>query len=195
MARALVTLPDLLAGDLDVVFVSINPSIYSAERGHYFARKSNKFWPCISRSVLTRTAREALGVDQFGPEHDRALLDFGIGFTDVVKRPTARASDLAPREFAAGVKHVLKKIDRYRPRVACFHGVTGYRHVHRQLTGDAGEIALGLQAARLGATRIFVVPNPSGANAHYTREQQTSWYDQLSALRSVLVRHEDAAHE
>jgi TDG/mug DNA glycosylase family protein len=191
----LVTLPDLLADDLDVVFVSINPSIYSAERGHYFARKSNKFWPCISRSVLTREAREALRVDQLGPEHDRALLDFGIGFTDVVKRPTARASDLAPREFAAGVGRVLKKIDRYRPRIACFHGVTGYRHVHRELAADAGDIALGLQDVRLGATRIFVVPNPSGANAHYTREQQTSWYDQLSVLRRALMRREDAAHE
>ena len=173
------TLPDLLREDLDVAFVSINPSIYSVERGHYFARKSNKFWPCISRSELTREAREALAVERLGPENDRTLLDFGIGFTDLVKRPTARAADLGPGEFAAGVQSLLEKIGRYRPRVACFHGVTGYRHVHERLVGE-GDVTLGPQGLQIGATRLFVVPNPSGANAHYTREEQTQWYDRLA---------------
>ncbi len=174
------TLPDLLRENLDVAFVSINPSIYSAERGHYFARKSNKFWPCISRSELTRAARAGLGRDPLGPADDRTLLDYGIGFTDLVKRPTARASEVGPREFAAAVNALLEKVERYRPRVACFHGVTGYRHVHRRLGGD-GEVALGLQALRIGATRLFVVPNPSGANAHYTRAEQTEWYDRVAS--------------
>jgi TDG/mug DNA glycosylase family protein len=175
-----VTLPDLLTESLDVVFVGINPSVYSAERGHYFARASNRFWPCISRSVLSRNARAALSVEKLGPEHDRVLLHYGIGFTDLVKRPTPKASDLAPSELAAGVKHLLKKIDRYRPRVACFHGVTGYRHLHRILVGETTAVALGLQDVRLGATRIFLVPNPSGANAHFTRDDQTRWYDELA---------------
>jgi TDG/mug DNA glycosylase family protein len=180
-----VTLPDLLREGLDVAFVSINPSLYSVERGHYFARKSNKFWPCISRSELTRKAREALAVEDLGPENDGRLLDFGIGFTDLVKRPTARAADLSPRELAGGVQSVLEKIERYRPRVACFHGVTGYRHVHEKLAGG-GDVILGPQALRIGATRLFVVPNPSGANAHYTRAEQTAWYDRLSAYAQAL---------
>jgi double-stranded uracil-DNA glycosylase len=173
------TLEDLLAGGLDVVFVGINPSIYSVERGHYFARPGNKFWPCVSRSLLTQRAREAIGVARLGPQHDRALLDYGVGFTDLVKRATAKASDLAPRELAAGVDHLLEKIARHGPHVACFHGITGYRFVQRAL-GDESTFALGLQATRVGATRLFVVPNPSGANAHFTREEQTGWYDALA---------------
>ena len=178
---ALPTLPDLLTESLDVVFVGINPSIYSVERGHYFARPSNRFWPCISRSILTRSARKALSVETLGPEHDGALLCYGIGFTDLVKRATPKASDLRSSELAAGVEHLLEKVDRYRPRIACFHGVTGYRYVHNMLVGKTIEVALGLQDVRLGATRIFLVPNPSGANAHFSRDDQTRWYDALAA--------------
>jgi double-stranded uracil-DNA glycosylase len=175
------TLPDLLSAGLDVVFVGINPSIYSAERGQYFARPGNRFWPCISRSVLTERARGALAVETLGPQHGSALLHYGIGFTDVVKRATAKASDVAPAEFAAGVAVLLKKIERFRPRIACFHGVTGYRYVHAALAGKTVAIVLGLQELRLGATRVFLVPNPSGANAHFTRDDQTRWYDALAA--------------
>src|SRR6185369_14900097 len=131
------TLPDLLRGGLDVVFVGINPSVFSVERGHYFARPTNRFWPCLSRSILSRPARQALAVERLGPEHDRALLDHGIGFTDLVKRATAKASELAPSEFAPAVRRLLTKLERYRPRIACFHGVTGFRPVRRLLTGQA----------------------------------------------------------
>ena len=92
------TLADLMREGLDVVFVGINPAIYSVQRGHYFARSTNRFWPCLSRSILSRAAREALSVEKLGPEHDRAFLDHGIGFTDLVKRATPKASDLAQSE-------------------------------------------------------------------------------------------------
>jgi TDG/mug DNA glycosylase family protein len=174
------TLPDLLTGGLDVVFVGINPSVYSAERGRYFARAGNRFWPCVSQSTLTQRVRAALGLERLGPEQDRLLLEYGIGFTDLVKRPTAKASDLTTAELAAGVAHLLEKFERYRPRMACFHGVTGYRPVHRRLAPDSDEISLGLQSTRIGDTRIFLVPNPSGANAHFTREDQVGWYDALA---------------
>ncbi len=132
--------------------------------------------------MLTLPARTALGVAELGPEHDATLLRFGIGFTDVVKRATARASNVEPAEFVAGVVVLLKKLERFAPRLACFHGVTGYRYVHRVLAGNGrAGIALGPQAARIGPTRVFVVPNPSGANAHYTRAQQTAWYDAVAA--------------
>ena len=181
-------MPDLLNDALDVVFVGINPSVYSAERGHYFARGSNRFWPCISRSVLTLRARAGLGVETLAPEHDRALLDYGIGFTDLVKRPTPKASDLTPVELAAGVDHLLEKIKRYRPRVACFHGVTGYRYVHNVLVGKTAAVALGLQSMQLEGTRLFLVPNPSGANAHFSRDEQTHWYDALAELLADLSK-------
>ena len=173
-------LPDLLRPGLDVVFVGINPSVYSAERGHYFARPSNRFWPCFSVSVLSREARSAFGVARLLPEHDRALLEFGIGFTDVVKRATPKASDVASNEFKAGVRRLVATLEVHAPRIACFHGVTGFRPVHRALTGATAALELGLQSLTLGPTHLYVVPNPSGANAHFRREDQTDWYDRLA---------------
>jgi TDG/mug DNA glycosylase family protein len=175
------TLPDLLRDALDVVFVGINPSLYSVARGHYFARPGNRFWPCFSRSVLSERTRRALGVACLEPRHDRELPAYGFGFTDLVKRPTARAGDLKPRELAAGVAGLASKLARLRPRIACFHGMTGYRYVSAELLPTDADAALGPQPLRIGATLCFVVPNPSGANAHFTPADQTQWYDRLAA--------------
>jgi TDG/mug DNA glycosylase family protein len=183
VGRAIETLPDLLGDGLDVVFVGINPSLYSAERGRYFARPGNRFWPCLSYSRLSARARTALGVQALGPEHDRDLQRFGIGFTDLVKRPTAKASDLSLRELAAGVDALVAKLTRYRPRVACFHGITGYRHVHGTLAETAPE--LGFQEVDLGPTRVYLAPNPSGANAHFTRDDQIRAYNELAEWLSL----------
>jgi TDG/mug DNA glycosylase family protein len=174
------TLPDLLRSGLKIVFVGINPSLFSVQRGHYFARTTNRFWPCFSRSVLSLEARQALGVDMLKPEHDRPLLDHGFGFTDLVKRPTARADQLDRSEFAAGVAELTVKLERDRPRIACFHGITGFRHVHRAATAATPAPQLGEQPWRLGQTRLFVIPNPSPANAHATPAEQTRWYDRLA---------------
>jgi double-stranded uracil-DNA glycosylase len=174
------TLPDLLRDALDVVFVGINPSLFSAARGHYFTRRSNRFWPCFSRSVLSDAARRALGVERLEPEHDRSLLSCGFGFTDLVKRPTARAGELLPHELASGVIGLASKLERHQPRIACFHGVTGYRHVVRRLAPFANQPVLGAQPLRIGVTLCFVVPNPSGANAHFTPTDQTHWYNRLA---------------
>jgi double-stranded uracil-DNA glycosylase len=176
-----VTLPDLLGPGLKILFVGINPSLFSAQRGHYFARTTNRFWPCFSRSILSLEVRQALGVDILKPEHDRVLPDYGFGFTDLVKRPTARADQLEPAEFAAGVGELTAKLARARPRIACFHGITGFRAVHRALAPGAPAPQLGEQPWRLGQTRLFVIPNPSPANAHATPAQQTAWYDWLAA--------------
>jgi TDG/mug DNA glycosylase family protein len=175
-----VTLPDLLRPALKIVFVGINPSLFSAQRGHYFARTTNRFWPCFSRSVLSLEARQALGVEILKPEHDRALLDHGFGFTDLVKRPTARADQLDPAELTAGVGDLAAKLTRDKPRIACFHGITGFRAMHRALAADAPAPQLGEQPWRLGPSRLFVIPNPSPANARATPAQQTAWYERLA---------------
>jgi double-stranded uracil-DNA glycosylase len=176
-----VTLPDLLRPGLRIVFVGINPSLFSVQRGHYFARSTNRFWPCFSRSILSLNARQALGVDILKPEHDRALPDHCFGFTDLVKRPTSRADQLDPSELAAGVGQLVTKLERERPRIACFHGITGFRYVHRALASDAPAPQLGEQPWLLGPSRLFVIPNPSPANAHATPSEQTRWYDRLAA--------------
>lgn len=174
------SLPDLLADRLDIVFVGINPACYSVDRGHYFARPTNRFWQCFSRSILSRAARDSLGTQRLLPEHDRALVQFGFGFTDLVKRPTIRAAELTEAEFRKGIDVLTAKIDRYHPRIVCFHGITGYRHVQHALGVPKNVIDLGPQALQVGSAAIYLVPNPSGANAHVTPKQQTGWYDDLA---------------
>jgi TDG/mug DNA glycosylase family protein len=174
------SLPDLLREGLDVVFVGINPSLYSVAQGHYFARRTNRFWPCFSRSVLSAAARRALGVTRLEPQHDRILPAHGFGFTDLAKRPTTRAGDLLPQELTSGVADLASRLERCQPRIACFHGVTGYRYVVRELASASSAPVLGPQPLRIGVTRCYVVPNPSGANAHFTPADQTQWYDRLA---------------
>ena len=181
MTELVDTLPDLLRDRLDLVFVGINPSLYSVAQGHYFARKTNRFWPSLSRSVLSQSVRHALGVELLEPAHDRLLPAYGIGFTDVVKRPTANASELGREEFATGAASLLIKLQRHQPRVACFHGMMGYRPFASVMGADVSGLELGVQPLLLGGTRVFVVPNPSPANAHFTPAQQTEWYDRLHA--------------
>jgi double-stranded uracil-DNA glycosylase len=186
---ALKTLPDLLRDGLELVFVGINPSVFSARQGHYFARPTNRFWACLSRSVLSAPARRGLGVERLQPVHDRALAEYGIGFTDVVKRPTPKAADLRPADFAVGIEQLTTKLRRYRPFLACFHGITAYRPVHRALAPAAAAPELGLQTVHVGDTHLFVVPSPSGANAHVTPSEQVNWYDLLAeCLRSLPKR-------
>ncbi len=180
------SLADLLRENLDVVFIGINPSLYSVEQGHYFARKTNRFWPAFSRSILSLGVRKALGVEALLPEHDRLLPEYGFGFTDAVKRASARATDVTPAEFAAGVESLVRKLESFAPRVACFHGVMAYRPLYRALAGTKDDPRLGLQDLRIGRTILFLAPNPSPANAHFTPADQTRFYDELAGL--VIAR-------
>jgi TDG/mug DNA glycosylase family protein len=175
------TLPDHLRPGLDLVFIGINPGLYSVRRGQYFARATSRFWPAFSRSKLSERMRRELKLDQLLPQHDSQLPRFGIGLTDVVKRPSANASELTPRDFATWIPILLTKLRRYKPRVACFHGLTAYRPFHAFVFKSAAtRPVLGEQPKTIGMTRIFVVPNPSPANAHFTLADQTEWYDRLA---------------
>ena len=174
------TLPDYLAPNLELVFIGINPGIFSVRKGHYFARGTTRFWPAFSASKLSAQIRNALGVQVLRPEHDSTFPRFGIGFTDVIKRPTANVSELDRREFEEWTPRLLNKLRRYKPRVACFHGLTGYRPFLKFGLKQAGQPSLGAQQQVVGGTRLFVVPNPSGANAHFTVADQTAWYDRLA---------------
>jgi len=130
---------------------------------------------------LSERARKGLATDVLRPEHDSALLTFGIGFTDVVKRVSSNAAELDASDFTKGAPRLLGKLRRLAPRVACFHGLTAYRPFLALALGVGDRApALGLQPEVVGATRLFVVPNPSPANAHFTPADQAAWYDRLA---------------
>src|SRR6266545_6364508 len=113
------TLPDVLAPGLDLVFVGINPSIYSAQRGQYFARPSNRFWAVLNQSSLVP--------ERLGPADGLRLLEFGIGLTDIVKRPSHSAGEVTAAEFAAGRVELREKLLRCAPRAVCFVGKLAYQ--------------------------------------------------------------------
>jgi double-stranded uracil-DNA glycosylase len=174
------TLPDYLAPELDVVLVGINPGLYSVERGHYFARPQSRFWPAFSASRLSEPARQALRTDTLRPIHDKVLPRFGIGLTDIIKRPTANAGELTDLDFEEWVPRLVGKLIHHAPQVACFHGVTGYRPFSRIAFGRTAQLSLGPQRERLGTIRLYIVPNPSPANAQFTLSDQETWYNRLA---------------
>ncbi len=181
------TLPDYLSPGLDLVFVGINPGLYSVEHGHYFARPTSRFWRAFSRSVLSAPIRAALGRAALGPEDDAGLLAFGIGFTDVVKVPSRSAGELRTRDYRVWAPRLLARLRTCAPRVACFHGLTGYRAFGRHALGEPqGNWRLGVQPHRVGLTHLFVTPNPSPANAHFQLRDYMAWYNRLAEFLQAL---------
>lgn len=147
--------PDLIARDLRVLFVGINPSLYSAAVGHHFARPGNRFWPTLFGAGFTD--RLLL------PCEELALLERGYGITNLVERATARADELTADEFPAGAKKLMRKVKQQQVKQVAFLGLTAYN-----LAFQRRGTQMGLQAEHwLGAANVWVLPNPSGLNAHY----------------------------
>ena len=174
------TLTDFLQPGLDIVFVGLNPSTYSVRVGHYFANPRNRFWAALNRSGLVK--------EELGPERDGELAKYGIGFTDVVKRPTPQASGLKAADYRQWAPVLREKLQTYQPRIACFHGMTGYRAYLKYGEGVDERPDLGAQDRTIGASRIYVVPNPSPANAQYSLEDLVTWYRKLAEFRDGLAR-------
>mgnify|MGYP001377484465 FL=1 len=174
-----VTLPDHLTTGLDIVFMGLNPSLPSVAVGHYFANSRNRFWPAFNKSGLVDR--------ELSPEQDGSLLADGIGFTDVAKRPTAMGSGLKAADFRQWSPVLKGKLLQYQPRIACFHGVTAYNAYLRYAEDVRENSELGLQERTIGASRIFVTPNPSPANAAYSLNDLAEWYRRLGILRRELT--------
>jgi TDG/mug DNA glycosylase family protein len=167
------TIPDVLAGGLRVVFAGINPGLYSAATGHHFARPGNRFWPALHRSGFTPR--------QFRPDEQDQLLALGLGITNVAPRATARAAELAPAELRAGAVELQEKMARLRPQWLAVLGVTVYRTAFGH-----PDTVVGLQAAVIGPTRLWVLPNPSGLNAHWTPAALAGEFARFRAQASGL---------
>jgi TDG/mug DNA glycosylase family protein len=149
------TIPDVIAPGLRVLFAGINPGLYSAATGHHFARPGNRFWPALHHSGFTPR--------QFRPDEQDLLLGLGLGITNIAARATARAAELSPAELRAGAGLLTGKLTGLAPGWLAVLGVTAYR------TAFGGPDAqVGPQDTVLGATRIWVLPNPSGLNALWT---------------------------
>jgi double-stranded uracil-DNA glycosylase len=148
------TVPDVIAHGLRVLFCGINPGLYSGATGKHFARPGNRFWPALYAGGFTERL--------LSPFEERELLKSGYGITNVVRRATAAAGELSNEELIAGGRALEKKVRRYRPRVLAVLGVTVYRTAFAR-----PQAKLGRQPETMGETIVWVLPNPSGLNAHY----------------------------
>src|SRR5436190_23925682 len=148
------TVPDIIAADLQVLFVGINPGLYSAAIRHHFARPGNRFWPALYAGGFTDRL--------LSPFDERELLKSGYGITNVVGRTTPTADQLTKAEILAGGKKLDAKVRRYRPRFLEILGVGAYR-----VAFGKPKAKIGRQEEMLGSTIIWVLPNPSGLNANY----------------------------
>lgn len=163
-------LEDVAAPGLEVLFSGINPGLYSAWTGHHFARPGNRFWPALHRSGFTpRLLR---------PDEQWELLDLGLGITNVVDRASARADELSREEVLTGGGQLREKVDRLQPRWLAVLGVTTYRVAFGRPRAQVGP-----QEQTIGDTGVWVLPNPSGLNAHYT---PVALADEFALLRAAF---------
>lgn len=154
LAAAARTVPDVIGPDLRVLFCGINPGLYSAWCGHHFGRPGNRFWGALFAGGFTPRL--------FHPSEEHELLALGLGITNVVDRPSAAADELTRDELVAGGKRLARLAERYRPRWLAVLGVTAYRAAFAE-----PKAKMGPQPGTVGGASVWVLPNPSGLNAHY----------------------------
>ncbi len=161
-------IPDVVAGGLRVLFCGINPGLMSAATGHHFARPGNRFWPVLHRSGFTPR--------QLKPSEQEELLSYGLGITNVVARASARADEVSAEEFVEGGRLLTEKVERLGPTWLAVVGVTAYRTAF-----DDKKARIGPQERTIGGARAWVLPNPSGLNAHWSLETMAQEYGRLRA--------------
>lgn len=161
------TVPDVIAPGLSVLFCGINPGLYSGATGHHFARPGNRFWPTLHQAGFSPRLLH--------PSEERELLTFGYGITNLVARATATADELSRAELLTGKRRLMAKVKRYGPRVVAVLGIGAYRTAFAQKAAT-----LGKQSEQLANAVVWVLPNPSGLNAHY---QLADLVEHFGALR------------
>jgi len=163
-------IPDVIAPGLEVLFCGINPGLWSGAMRQHFARPGNRFWPALYASGFTP--------ELFTPARQRELLALGLGISNVVDRATARADELTAAELREGGRKLAEKAARYRPRWIAVVGVTAYRTAFERRNAQVGP-----QPEPIARSRVWVLPNPSGLNAHWTP----------AALAAEFARFREAA--
>jgi double-stranded uracil-DNA glycosylase len=166
------TVRDVIAPSLDVLFCGINPGLYSGATGHHFARPGNRFWPALYRSGFTDRLLH--------PAEERELLKFGCGVTNLVARTTANAAELTTVELVRGRRRLLAKVERYGPRYVAVLGISAYR-----VSFDEPNAGLGQQPGSWAGVPVWVLPNPSGLNAHHQLDDLARRFGELRAASST----------
>ncbi len=174
LAAAGKTVRDVIAPGLQVLFCGINPGLYSGATGHHFARPGNRFWPTLYHAGFTRRL--------LTPAEEQELLHYGCGITNLVARATARAEELGPEELIAGRRRLSAKVNRYQPNVLAVLGINAYRTAFAR-----PKATLGQQPEFFAGAIVWVLPNPSGLNAHY---QLIALISVFRTLRQSLQRDE-----
>ncbi len=162
------TVPDVIAPRLRVLFCGINPGLYTAAVGHHFARPGNRFWPALYAAGFTDTL--------VSPFAERELLRRGYGITNVVMRTTATADQLTREELREGGKELAAKVRRYKPAFLAVLGLGAYR-----TAWERPKALIGRQEEMIGRTVLWVLPNPSGLNAHYQANDLAQLFSELRA--------------
>jgi TDG/mug DNA glycosylase family protein len=166
------TVRDVIAPGLRVLFCGINPGLYSGATGHHFARPGNRFWPTLHQAGFTPRLLH--------PSEERELLTYGYGITNLVARATATADELSAEELVAGQRRLKAKVKRFQPKVVAVLGISAYRTAFAKKG-----VSLGKQPEELENTLVWVLPNPSGLNAHY---QLADLAMHFQALRAAVER-------
>jgi len=160
--------PDVIPAECRILFVGINPGRYSSLRGHHFAGPGNRFYDALHQSGLTPR--------RLHWSEDRRLPEWGIGITNIVDRPTPSSSDLTRDEFISGRRQLRAKILQVRPAVVALVGIT----VYRQFFDVYGPVQCGLATETIDGIPVFVLPNPSARNRHFSPEEIVALFTQLS---------------
>jgi TDG/mug DNA glycosylase family protein len=163
------TLPDLYGPGVRAVFCGINPSLYTAAVGFHFARPGNRFWPAIAKAGITERV--------LSPSEQALLVPLGYGITNIVDRATAAADELGEDELREGAKKLARKVRHWKPRVLAVLGASAYR-----VGFGAKNAHIGRQTETIGDTIVWVLPNPSGLNAHYQVDDLARLYRELHAF-------------
>ena len=167
------TVRDVIAPNLRVLFCGINPGLYTAAVGHHFARPGNRFWPALYAAGITPRL--------LSPFEEHELLALGYGITNVVQRASVGENDLTPDELTAGGRRLVRKVRHWRPRCLAVLGVGAYRAAFARPKAQPGR-----QPETIGDTALWVLPNPSGLNAHYQPEALARL---LAEVRAAFEAH------
>ncbi len=175
------TVPDLISDRVRLLFVGINPGLRTAAVQAHFAPRGNRFWPALHRAGITDRLIDASS--GFAPADREYLLRRGIGITNLVARATAGADELTAAELAEGARKLDRIIRRLSPRVVAVLGITAYRDAFHDSGAKPGK-----QASPYPATELWVVPNPSGRNAHASLEGLAAAYGEVARAAGISTR-------